>query len=511
MRKTWTAPTLKDFNVASRKRGKPDQENIDSILIPEPKAVNELTVHPKKIEEVRKWVSSCVHQKSAILLITGPPGSGKTVTLKLVADEKGFSVMEWITPVSKAVPSNFVEEYGGDKNIFDVSEGKKFEDFVIRSGRYPSLFEPKKPTLIMVKDIPNTFIWKPDLLHTFLKKYKISGRYPIVFVVTDDENLDLHSTLFSNDIKTRFGISVIKFNPVSDTLLKKNLKNFASKIKTCALPPDYLEKIVKNALGDLRSATTDVMVQLRMGDLTDSQKIKKRKLRSRVTNDEKKDESNMNSLPSRDHSYDFYKRMGRILYPKRTEDTGGDLVHSMFELAENWCRSHQSFLHENYLQTYSKLEDVTAASAYFSLCDIVGRHKELEKYSGILTIAGLMMTNTQPKKSGFLPFKRSVNLGLSNNWKCIFNEACVLRYGVQERVFALDVAPLKKWLPICESSVRTLSTVAREGIVASDVLLPSASKTERKSQEAMDVDMLGFDNDSDDKEEDDLEIEEVED
>lgn len=50
------------------------------------------------------FVSHC--QSGSILLLTGPPGCGKTATLQILARDLGFQVQEWTNPLS----SDFTKE-----------------------------------------------------------------------------------------------------------------------------------------------------------------------------------------------------------------------------------------------------------------------------------------------------------------------------------------------------------------------------------------------------------------
>jgi len=46
---------------------------------------------------------------SAILLLTGAAGTGKTATVHVLANELGFEVQEWINPVSTTTEGNLKE------------------------------------------------------------------------------------------------------------------------------------------------------------------------------------------------------------------------------------------------------------------------------------------------------------------------------------------------------------------------------------------------------------------
>ena len=53
-----------------------------------------------------------------MLLLTGPPGCGKTATLQALAGDMGFSVLEWVNPITNTGgPTN-----EGRGNINEISQ-----------------------------------------------------------------------------------------------------------------------------------------------------------------------------------------------------------------------------------------------------------------------------------------------------------------------------------------------------------------------------------------------------
>lgn len=122
----------------------------------------DLAVHKRKVNDVRQWLleafqpsklqkyrvglfSSIVHYyrlltscflrlTQRLLVLTGPAGSGKTTTLRVLSRELGFEILEWRNPLSvAAAPSGRRARFG---ELFDLCGGHVYD---VREVRLRSL------------------------------------------------------------------------------------------------------------------------------------------------------------------------------------------------------------------------------------------------------------------------------------------------------------------------------------------------------------------------------------
>ena len=124
-----------------------------------PTNVSDLTIHPKKLQEIRNWFELYERGKdeimNKILLVIGQSGSAKTISTKLIAKELyNYDICEWITPID--IESDLFYDNESKFTSYE-SQVTKFQDFLFKSSRYGSLFSNKN-RILLIKDIPNTFM-----------------------------------------------------------------------------------------------------------------------------------------------------------------------------------------------------------------------------------------------------------------------------------------------------------------------------------------------------------------
>ncbi len=114
-----------------------------------PNTTSKLAVHYKKVEEVRTWMENeFSHNKKArsssgILVLRGPPGCGKSATVRALSADMGLAVQEWMPPSELVAFKKEEDAFGSEGDgsragdtVQYVSQTKAFRDFLLRAKRY---------------------------------------------------------------------------------------------------------------------------------------------------------------------------------------------------------------------------------------------------------------------------------------------------------------------------------------------------------------------------------------
>jgi cell cycle checkpoint protein len=278
-----------------------------------PRVEADLVVHKKKADEVRAWLA---HQRSVagraasaagvsrVLLVTGPPGCGKSATVAVLAAAAGFEVSEWRTPTPTLWDEVQYQREGGgqyqrgqDRPQYH-SKMDAFDEFVLRAklpalalappppppppppdesgaaaGAAPAAAPPAaatlRPRLVVLDDLPHAA--GPDQrrrLAAALRDLCSTARFPVVVCATQASGRAQQErggagagapaapSGLPKDLSTVLEVAraaTIAFNPLTALGVAKALQAALLKEQR-ALPAATVTAIAERADGDLHNA-----------------------------------------------------------------------------------------------------------------------------------------------------------------------------------------------------------------------------------------------------------------
>uniref|UniRef100_A0A8C4TN63 RAD17 checkpoint clamp loader component n=1 Tax=Erpetoichthys calabaricus TaxID=27687 RepID=A0A8C4TN63_ERPCA len=358
-----------------------------------PKTQAELGVHKKKIEEVEAWLKVHTEQKQinkggSILLMTGPSGCGKTATIYVLSQELGIEIQEWSNPLSSEFKKDNLNSIFDCESISggfsSESQTRMFQEFLLRANRYNKLqlsgeTNDKTKKVILVEDIPNQFYRQPAYLHDILRKFSRTGRCPLIFIISDSlSGSSMQRLLFPSEIQEELKTSSISFNPVAPTSMLKVLSRINGE-KTNGPDKDSLHVLCNSCSGDIRSAINSLQFSSLKGNFI-CKLVGIYKLYDCFH-----PHKELPAIGGKDVSLFLFRALGKILHFKREPHTDSDLPQLPNHLSEHersrllldpevnkTCLSGELFslyLHQNYLDFYSEIDDVVRATEYLSDAD----------------------------------------------------------------------------------------------------------------------------------------------
>lgn len=411
-----------------------------------PSVQADLAVHKKKVEEVETWLRAHADKKQggSILLLTGPPGCGKTATILVQAKEMGIQVQEWINPLMQEFkqdePPVIFDRDMGFQIFTSQSQSALFQDFLLRANKYNKLqMLGESPStdrkLIIVDDMPNQFYRDPASLHDILRRFVKTGRCPLVFIISDSLSGDSHQRrLFPKEIQDELCVCNISFNPVAPTSMMKVLSRIAATEATTSggkfVIPDKeaLELLCSGCSGDIRSAINSLQFS-GLGDtsLPSDFWSKKKGKSSKGSKASSKSKSKKKSvgdgtekiqaIGGKDASLFLFRALGRILHCKREAPEADVDYHKLpahlsqhdrdlllvlpeavVEKSHMQSELFNLYLHQNYLDFFSDIDDVVRASEYLSAADVLtgdwNFRSTLNVYGSSVASRGVLHSNS---------------------------------------------------------------------------------------------------------------------
>ncbi|VDK59412.1 unnamed protein product [Anisakis simplex] len=291
----------------------------------EPISADQLAVHSKKTDQVyskymgtvikcqvRQWLLNHRNgiRRTKILLLTGPCGSGKTATVKVLCKELRMELVEW----EGNDHFDFMVDESGDEIIAEQSQVRVFADF-LRSVDHSSLEHSHSQKVVLIEQLPNAFYREPTQLHAVLRTLAAQSRCIFVFILsTIDSCWALnYRRLFPTNLLRQIQFDTIAFNPSAITFLTKAIRRVLGDLHIRNATPSLIKRIAESSNGDIRCALNNL--QLSIG--ADGKLLK-----------------DINLFGSSSQTDSFHS-IGKILYAKRAETTNEEWTESENLLSES--------------------------------------------------------------------------------------------------------------------------------------------------------------------------------
>ncbi|RIA83876.1 Rad17 cell cycle checkpoint protein [Glomus cerebriforme] len=439
----------------------------------QPNSIEELAVQPQKFYDVRsaiKRVFETVDQnkyllKKKLLILYGPPGSGKKATLNLAIHSinqeseqrglRGLSVLPYIY-INRFDPYPI----GSSQINFYKSAITRFKDWIndnVWFATPEALQNNFKAQVLLLEDLPyttnntNTKEQKAKFLReikNYLRREDI--RMPIIWIITETsiniedwnhEERKLIDTVYNtvpNDILEDERVTHIKFRPVAPTFLKKGLREFLNwkfpkkeAIKReCVMK--IMEQVVENGVNDIRQALNSIQNVYTLMEITE-------KIPSFVSPHKYSRTGKLLNAPRKA----FNNNQSSVKLPKETISEIRSIINEslkfkksvdqfecldlIFEVKNrhridanskprriigNMQVDYEKFgelAFSNYLEHYSSNEELACASEAFSNYDLLHANNYNKRNCSLILMNGLMNSRTQDSpKSGFFSHKSNV-------------------------------------------------------------------------------------------------------
>lgn len=358
-----TLPEAPSASQKFLKPPKPERLVADEDLRPwserfGPKNLEELAVHKKKVADVRRWLEDVMagRMRQRLLILKGAAGSGKTTTMRLLANDMGCELLEWRNPT-------------GSSGLGFVSTSAQFEEFLGRGGKFGALdTDMVVPTtqnsfhgtqkkdskrIILIEEFPNTFSRSSTALTSFrntILRYladntpslstfaKPSRQEPVTPMVMSISETLLTTTSASADSFTAHrllgpeilrhpGVGVIEFNAIAPTLLQKALELIVQKEarksgRRKTPGPQVLKRL--GEIGDIRNAASSLEFLCLKGDqqadwggkVAFTKQKKGVKDAIKLTHGE---QESLELISQREASLGIFHAVGKVVYNKRDE------------------------------------------------------------------------------------------------------------------------------------------------------------------------------------------------
>lgn len=372
-----SATSQRFLKPATRAAGSTDDDSRPWSERFGPRNLEELAVHKRKVADVRRWLEDVMagRMRQRLLILKGAAGSGKTTTVRLLANDMGCELLEWRNPA-------------GNAGTGFVSASAQFQDFLGRGGKFGALdideptsagqaaVQDNGKTMMLIEEFPNTFSRSSSALTSFrnailqflsshtpsLSVFAQGSRSepikPVIMVISETlltttsaaaDSLTAHR-LLGPEILRHPGVGVIEFNAIAPSLLAKALElvvqKEARKSGRRRTPgPMVLKRL--GEIGDIRNAISSLEFLCLKGDHEADwgSRVAFTKQKKGVKDGigmTRGEEDSLELISQREASLGIFHAVAKVVYNKREEAKQTDTVEELPNFLAEHSRPQKS-------------------------------------------------------------------------------------------------------------------------------------------------------------------------
>lgn len=375
-----------------------------------------LAVSTKKFKEIQNWLRQALdYSAPRLLLLSGPPGCGKSSAVRAACKELNCDVSSWMAPVtgSYAVSMRLLDDFQAFVTGVRYASLPCDSDDDIRSDKAPS-----SRRLLLIEDLPihiTQFKHHRDTLRNIFSSAARIAPHPTVIILSDTEKTISRLTKYMLEpemLATSLVVS-IKVQPVTDVMMKKRLTEVVS-MEGLSISRSVLDAVILSSHGDIRSALNS----LQFSSVATIIDASSKHVRIRQKSGKKRPRRNQkqaSALPEikQDATLSTYHAISKILNNKPGE--GGRsryITEDLLEESRADPVSFISFLHHNYPSFFGDVNDVVPTLSCLSDADMLLQWQQDESIrvdlgncAASFVTRGFLLFNLKPVRTGWRPIR----------------------------------------------------------------------------------------------------------